>query len=223
MTLITDIGDYLLSGMLTYGYPILGIALLLGSVGVPIPASLVATVSGTLVADGDLDPIPTLLVALVACVVGDLVAFGIGRLGGRQFARRHGRWVGMGAKRLLQVEALYLRWAGPTLVLSRSLLAIVAPAVSLVAGASGQSLRVFLTYATIGRLVWVCTFVSLGYMFADSAETAADLASSLSGLLGIALLAGLVGITAAGSHQREPAPVPDEELSSLMSQKSDHP
>jgi membrane protein DedA with SNARE-associated domain len=131
MSLVSDLGDLLLSGMLTYGYSILAITLLLGAVGLPVPASLVATIAGTLVADGDLSAVPTLLVALFACVAGDLVGYSIGRLGGDQFARRHGRWVGMGAKRLLQAETLYLRWAGPTLLLSRSLLAIVAPAVNL--------------------------------------------------------------------------------------------
>jgi membrane-associated protein len=192
MSLVSDLGDLLLSGMLTYGYSILAITLLLGAVGLPVPASLVATIAGTLVADGDLSALPTLLVALFACVAGDLVGYSIGRLGGDQFARRHGRWVGMGAKRLLQAETLYLRWAGPTLLLSRSLLAIVAPAVNLLAGASAQRMRSFAAYAATGRLMWVAIFVGLGYVFAGSADTAADFASSLSGLLGLLVVACLV-------------------------------
>jgi membrane protein DedA with SNARE-associated domain len=195
VTVISDLGDQLLTGMLTYGYPILGVTLLLGAVGIPVPASLVATVAGTLLADGDLALMPTVLVALLACVAGDLVGYSIGRLGGQQFARRHGRWMGMGAKRVFQVEALFLRWAGPTLLLSRSLVAIVAPPINLLAGASSQSVRSFVAYAAVGRLVWVGMFVGLGYIFAGSAETTADFASSFSGVLGLLIVTGLVGLS----------------------------
>ena len=41
--------------------------------GLPLPAGLIATVAGTLVADGDLDAVLTLLIALVACMLGDRV------------------------------------------------------------------------------------------------------------------------------------------------------
>jgi membrane protein DedA with SNARE-associated domain len=199
VTFVADIGDQLLAGMLTYGYPILGIALLLGAIGIPVPASLVATVAGTLLADGDLSPLPTVLVALAACVLGDVIGFIVGRVGGHRFARRHGRWLGVGAKRLVQAELLFLRWAGPTLLLSRSFLAIVAPAVNLLAGASSQKMRAFIAYDVLGRLAWTAIFVGLGYVFAGSAETAADFASSLSGLIGLGAVACLVALAANGS------------------------
>ncbi len=185
MSFLTGLGDQLLAQMVIYGYPVLGLVLLLAAIGVPLPASLVATLAGTLLAEGDMDVVPTLLVALGACVLGDLVGFGVGRFGGRELACRHGRWIGAGAARLAQAEALFERWAGPTLLLSRSLLAIVGSAINLLAGASRLSLPVFVGYAVAGRLIWVLVFVGMGYVFAGSAETAADFASSVSGLVGI--------------------------------------
>jgi membrane-associated protein len=201
VTFFTSLGDQLLAGVMSYGYPILALTLLLGALGVPVPASLAATVAGALVAAGDLSPYPTLLVALGACVGGDLIGYGIGRFGGDELTRRHGHWLGLRGQRITQVETLFRRWAGPTLVLSRSFLAIVAPAVNLLAGASRENPLVFLTYDTIGRTIWIVTFVGLGYVFAGSAETAADLASSLSGLLGLAGLALLVGVVAGGRRR----------------------
>lgn len=194
MSLLSTVGDELLAAMLVYGYPILALVLVIGAIGVPVPASLLATVAGTLIAEGDLDPIPTVLIALASCLLGDVVGYAIGRLGGRELARRHGRWLGVGATRLVQVEALFQRWAGPTLLLSRLLLAIVGSAINLLAGASRLSLPVFVGYALAGRLVWVSVFVGLGYAFAGSAEAAAELASSLSGLVGIAGLAVLLAV-----------------------------
>jgi len=170
---------------------------LLGAVGVPVPAGVVATVAGTLVADSELDPWLCLVVALVACVCGDLVGYSVGRLGGRQIASRHAGWLGMGAKRLTQTELLFQRWAGPSLVLSRSLVAIAGPAINLLAGASRLDLRAFLAYDATGRILWVAVYGGLGYAFASNPETAADLASSVSAVLGLAGLAVLLGLSGA--------------------------
>lgn len=46
-------GDRLLAALLTYGYPVLGLTLLLGAIGLPLPAGLVAAVAGSLVAQGN--------------------------------------------------------------------------------------------------------------------------------------------------------------------------
>jgi membrane-associated protein len=194
MSALTEFGDQLLAWMMVYGYPVLGLALLLGALGLPVPAGVVATVAGTLVADGELDATMCLVVALLACVAGDLVGYEIGRLGGRQVAGKHGGWIGLGAKRLSQAEVLFARWAGPSVVLSRSLVAIAGPAINLLAGASRQDVRAFLTYSATGRLIWVAVYGGLGYAFASNPETAADLASSVSVVLflvGLALLLGL--------------------------------
>lgn len=200
--MLTDLGDQLLADMLAYGYPILGLTLLLGAVGVPVPASLVATVAGTLLAQGELHLEPTLAVALVACLAGDLVGYGIGRFGGDQFARRHGRWLGVGSKRLSQVEVLFHRWAAPTLLLSRTLVAIVAPAVNLLAGACSLNVRTFLAYDVLGRLAWIAIFMGLGYAFAGNSEIAADFASSVSGVVG---LVGLVCLLSLAARRRKAA------------------
>ena len=188
MNPLAGLGDELLSQMLVYGYPVLGLVLLLSAVGVPLPASLVATLAGTLLAEGELDVLPTVVIALGACVIGDLLGFGIGRVGGRELARRHGRWIGVRAARLQQAETLFERWAGPTLLVSRSLLAIIGSAINLLAGASRLSVPVFLGYTVVARLIWVLLFVGMGYIFAGSAEVAADFASSLSGVVGILAL-----------------------------------
>jgi hypothetical protein len=64
-------------------------------------------------------------------------------------------------------------------LLSRSLVAIVGPAVNLLAGASRQRVGSFLAYDLAGRLTWVAVYVGLGYAFAGRLEAAADLASGL--------------------------------------------
>jgi membrane protein DedA with SNARE-associated domain len=96
VSLLSDVGDQLAAWMLSYGYPILVLVLVLGALGLPLPAGLVATVAGTLVAEGYLNPVVTIFVALTACMLGDLAGYAIGRRGGRELAGRHGRWLGIG-------------------------------------------------------------------------------------------------------------------------------
>ena len=201
MNPLADIGDQLLAGMLTHGYAILALVLVLAAIGVPLPASLAATVAGALLAEGDLGLVPTVVIAVGACVVGDMVGFGIGRLGGRELTRRYGRWFGMSAARLAQADALFGRWSGPTLLLSRSLLAIIGSAINLLAGASRLRFRVFLGYALLGRVLWVAIFVGLGYALASGPEDVADVASSVSGLVGIAGVVVLLALATRRSRK----------------------
>lgn len=69
------------------------------------------------------------------------------------------------------------------MVLSRSLLSFKSSVVNLLAGASRYRLRLFLPFATVGRLIWSLAYLSLGYAFGVAIEAAADFTSSLSGLL----------------------------------------
>ena len=50
MNPLADLSNQLLAGMLTHGYAVLALVLVLAAIGVPLPASLVATVAGTLLA-----------------------------------------------------------------------------------------------------------------------------------------------------------------------------
>ena len=195
-----------ISGQLvqTYGYPLIALLVALGAIGAPLPTSLVATMAGGLVASGELDPMLTLTTILLACVGGDLTGYALGRFGGRQLADRHGHWLGLRPRRLEQLELAVERWGGVMLILSRSILAIVASCVNFLAGVSRQQLRVFLTYDLAGRLIWTATFVGLGYFLANTAEGAADVASSMSGLVGLAGLATLAMLMSVRRHRRAP-------------------
>jgi len=77
-------------------------------------------------------------------------------------------------------------------VLSRSLLSFLSPAVNVLAGAGRYSLRRFLPFDVMGRLIWTSAYLGLGYSLGVGIEAASDFLSSLSGLLiSLAALGGL--------------------------------
>jgi membrane protein DedA with SNARE-associated domain len=177
------LGDRILASLLVYGYPVLGLTLMLGAFGVPFPSALSLVVAGSLAAQGQMSWLWAGAVAVAFSVLGDLAGYGFGRVLGQEFFERRGRWLGLTPALQARVEIFFQKWGILTVVLSRSLLSFKSSAVNLLAGASRYRLRLFLPFAIVGRLIWSSAYLSLGYGFGVAIEAAADFTSSLSGLL----------------------------------------
>jgi membrane-associated protein len=186
------LGEEILAALLVYGYPVLGLTLLLGTMGAPFPSALSVVVAGSLIARGEMNWLWAAAVVVASSASGDLAGYGLGRLLGREFLERRGRWVGFTAARRARVDLLLQQWGILTVLLSRSLLSFLSSAVNLLAGAGRYRLRVFLLFSILGRMIWTSAYLGLGYGFGVAIEAAADFPSSLSGLLAsLAVLAGL--------------------------------
>jgi membrane-associated protein len=195
-------GDKILAALLVYGYPVLGLTLLLGTMGAPFPSALSVVVAGSLIAQGQMSWFWSIAIAVACSVLGDLAGYGLGRLLGREFLERRGRWFGFTPARRARVELLFEQWGILTVFFSRSLLSFLSSAVNLLAGSSRYRLRAFLVFAFVGRLIWTLAYLGLGYGFAVVLEASADFLSSLSGLLvSLTALAGL-GFMIHREHER---------------------
>ena len=116
------LGDGILAALLVYGYPVLGLTLMLGAVGVPFPSALSVVVAGSLAAQGQMSLLRAGAVAVAFSVLGDLAGYGLGRVLGREFFERRGRWLGLTPALRAKVETFFYKWGILTVVLSRSLL-----------------------------------------------------------------------------------------------------
>jgi membrane protein DedA with SNARE-associated domain len=195
-------GDDILAALLVYGYPVLGLTLMLGAFGVPFPSALSVVVAGSLAAQGQMSWLWAGAVVVVSSVSGDLAGYGLGRVLGREFFERRGRWLGLTPALRARVEIFFQRWGILTVILSRSLLSFKSSAVNLLAGASRYRLRLFLPFAIVGRLIWSSAYLSLGYGFGVAIEAAADFTSSLGGLLVSLLILAALGFLIHRSHAR---------------------
>src|SRR3990172_4520002 len=88
------IGDEVLTALLVYGYPVLGVTLLLGAVGFPLPDGVATTVAGSLASQGRMDWFWAATITVTASILGDAVGYGLGRLVSRELLERHGHWFG---------------------------------------------------------------------------------------------------------------------------------
>jgi membrane protein DedA with SNARE-associated domain len=175
--------DDMLSALLVYGYPILGLTFLLGALGLPLPTGLSATVAGSLSALDRMDWWVAAIVIIAASIIGDVAAYMLGRTASQRLLTRWGRWIGYGSKGGGRAQVLFEKWGGLTVLLTRTLISHLSSVVSLLAGLHRYRLSAFLAYDMLGRAVWTFAYMGLGYTLAGSIEAATDFLANLTGLL----------------------------------------
>lgn len=188
-----SLSDYLLATLGVYGLPVLFCALLVGSAGVPLPASLLLVAAGSFVEQGELDLWPVLALSAAGAVVGDQIGYALGRWGGRRLARRLGRFVG-GEEKIESAEAWLKRREGLGVFLSRWLLTPLGPVVNLTAGASGYSWPRFIVYDVLGEALWVALYVLLGKLFSDRVQEMSELLGDFTWAVLALFVAILLGV-----------------------------
>ena len=152
--------DLFLSGMMTYGPLILGLALVLGSAGLPIPTGLLVLAAGAFTRQGLLDWTMAALVALVGVVLGNLLSYGLGRLGDgwlqQVLVRKRSLWD--------QTLARFRRYGSLAIYSTHVVLTSLDVPTNLVAGSSRFALWRFVACDVAGRLTWLALYGGLGYI-----------------------------------------------------------
>ena len=128
--------------------------------GLAVPAASIMLSLGALANSGHLHLITTIVVAVIAALLGDSIGYWEGRLvGPRLRSGRLGRRIGLG--RWQRAERVVRRGA-PAIALGRCT-AFVRTLVPRVAGAAGVRYSLFLAYEVPAVLVWMPSTILLGY------------------------------------------------------------
>jgi membrane protein DedA with SNARE-associated domain len=193
---VSELTDLLLTGLLNHGSSLLGGALFLAALGVPLPATMLLVAAGAFARQGVL-PIQAAVVAgVVGAVAGDASSYLVGRFAGR--------WLPAGLKEgqaWRRVGSMFVRWGSWSIFFSRFLLTPVALPVNLMAGSTHYPWHRFMLPVVVGEVIWVLLFGGLGHLFADRWEHISALAGDMAGLLLGALLVA-TGIYALAASRR---------------------
>ncbi|MEP6920330.1 MAG: DedA family protein [bacterium] len=186
-----SVTDQVLAALLTYGLPVLFGVIVICSAGVPLPISLMLVAAGSFVEQGEMKLWQVVAVASVAAVIGDHIAYGLSRWGGRRFINRISRRIG-GESKIKRAEALTKRWSGGGIFLSRWLITALGPWVNVASGIAKYPWRRFLLWDVLGEVVWVILYVGIGYVFSNRVQTISEILSNLNwvivGLIGTIIL-----------------------------------
>jgi membrane-associated protein len=170
------------------GLPVVFGIVLLACLAVPVPASLVALVAGGLSASGELTFTSVVLVCFIAFVIGDQIAFALGKVAGKPILSRlqRSKVTGSLAKKAEHLVHVY----GLTAVfLSRTIFSPTGPYVNYVCAVSRLAWLRFSTASVAGAVVWSTALASLGYVFAAHLP---QLAALVGQFFGFAICAALI-------------------------------
>jgi len=154
--------EYLDHFLANYGYFAIFFLLMLGIVGPFIPDDSILVLSGVAVHRGELELGTTIAVAYAGSLCGITLSYALGRTGAIYVLERFPpvqRWVD---KHLPQVQKWFERYGKWTLFFGY-FIAGVRHFTALAAGMSKVQFRMFAFYAYPGGLVWVVSFISIGY------------------------------------------------------------
>jgi membrane-associated protein len=173
-----SVTDQVLAALLVYGLPVLFGVILICSVGIPFPISLMLVAAGSFVEQGEMKLWQVIAVASVAAVLGDQIAYGLSRWGGRRLVNRFSRRIGAENK-IKEAEALTKRWSGAGIFFSRWLITALGPWVNVASGIAGYPWRRFLLWDVLGEVLWVALYVCIGYAFSNRVQAIAEILGNL--------------------------------------------
>jgi len=152
-------------------FPYLGIFVLLflGDVGLPFPEDATLLLSGFLIANGMIKPLPALLVIYPSLLGTDFLLYLIGKKYGRRVVehKRFGRIISV--ERFSKIEEKFKRWGILVVFFGRHLLGLRAQ-VFLAAGMLRMSAIHFLIADGASAILTVTLMVGLGYWGGSSIE-----------------------------------------------------
>ncbi|MEO8999043.1 MAG: VTT domain-containing protein [Rhodanobacter sp.] len=148
-----------------YGLLLVFFNVLVEQAGVPVPAVPTMIVAGALGANGKLPLAGVVLVAVLACLLSDLLWYWAGRRFGSGVMRTICRISLSPDSCVKQSELRFQRWRGRVLLIAKFVpgLSTVAPPL---VGAMGLRAGMFVLLDGLGSLLWVGVAVGLGYAFA---------------------------------------------------------
>ncbi len=148
-----------------HGYWTLGLALLLENAGVPVPGETVLLFASFLAfSERELRLGWIILVATLACTVGDNLGYVIGRRGGRPLLERYKHLLHVPARHIRRGERLFGRFGAATIFFARFVFGMRVIAGPL-AGVLHMPWRQFAVFNLLGAATWVTVISTVGYLF----------------------------------------------------------
>lgn len=183
----------------TVGYPAVVLFVFIESTGIPFPGETMLLLASFYAATSSHLSLPGVIAcAALGAILGDNFGYYVGRVGGRRFIERFGRYFFLKTEHLDKAEAFFSKHGAKTVFFARfvTLLRIWA---AFLAGVNRMNWRTFMFYNAAGGIAWAALMGTLGYLagkyFQNHFDQVLHLAHVLGWTgLGIAVLTVIVGI-----------------------------
>jgi membrane protein DedA with SNARE-associated domain len=152
-----------------YGYGAIFCLLVLGIVGLPVPDETLLTFAGYLIYRHKLELLPAFLSALAGSACGISISYWLGRAFGMKLIHRFGKYLRLREEYVVRAHAWFERVGHWSLTFG-----YFVPGVrhftAYAAGIADVKPSMFALFAYSGAVLWVATFLTLGYFLGDRWE-----------------------------------------------------
>jgi membrane protein DedA with SNARE-associated domain len=159
----------ILAWITQYGYVAIFSLLMFGIVGLPVPDETLLTFTGYLVFKGHLSPILSFATALAGSVCGITLSYTLGRVFGIKLIHRYGRYLRIREEHIDKAHAWFKR-VGHWGLTFGYFIPGVRHITAYAAGISELESHQFALFAYSGAVLWVSTFLGLGYFLGERWE-----------------------------------------------------
>ena len=169
-----------------------GIVLLMAieSACIPLPSEIIMPFSGYLVFTGEMQLWLVALAGAVGCVLGSLLAYWLGAVGGRPLVEKYGRYVLISHHDLDLADRWFQRHGDITIFIGR-LLPVVRTFIAFPAGVARMPLWRFNLYTFVGSFIWCWGLAWIGKQLGQNWNTLGVYFHRFDALIGVILLAGV--------------------------------
>jgi len=185
-----EIPSWLASGIHSYGYWVVLVAVALESMGVPFPGETALLAGAIFAGTGDLNIVLVILAASAGAILGDNLGYAIGHRGGYPLLQRIGRLVHVDLRGLRYTEHFFKLHGDKTVFLGR-FFSVLRTYVALFAGINRMPWRTFLLFNALGGITWAIIFGLLGFFLGKNTALLGTVLNTI-GTGGIVLLAVFV-------------------------------
>jgi len=162
---------------------------------IPLPSEIVMPLAGVMIANGRIlqgvnSWVGLLLVALagaLGCLIGSVVAYGIGVAGGRPLLLKYGRYVLISQHDANVADRFFQRWGSATVFFSR-LLPVVRTYISLPAGITETPFVKFCVYTLLGSFPWCLLLAYVGFVLGNHLSILGPIFHSLDEVILVAVV-----------------------------------
>lgn len=154
--------NWLIPLLENHGLLIVFLTMMAESACIPIPSEIVVPYGGFLAAQGHAQLWAVIVVACAANLAGSIIAYVVGRYGGRALFLKYGRYVLVSPHHLDKADAWFARRGEVTVFFTR-MMPGVRTFISLPAGIARMNVGKFLLYSLLGSIPWNIGLAYLGY------------------------------------------------------------
>jgi membrane protein DedA with SNARE-associated domain len=192
--IISALAAFIIAVISKTGY--LGVLLLMAieSACIPLPSEVIMPFAGYLVYTGRFNLLWAATAGALGCNLGSIVAYEIGRYGGRPLVERYGSYIFMGHHELERAEHFFQRFGAAAVFIGR-LLPVIRTFIALPAGIGKMPRVRFHIYTFVGSWPWCFALAWVGMKLGERWDTDPRLKAWFHRLDAVIVLVLLAGIT----------------------------